>query len=746
MEKGIGQRVGRMVLAMSRRPGSVAGAFALIGLAWSLGPGAAFTDAARYTVAQCGWKVGNDGAWFQSAADKFHSSAWCGVPEGSDPWDGIHVSSGTRPSADSISGTRFARWRWQAPLGAGIVTVSGDRWHVLSDGFRHRLGAASQSGGFTPFADFTETDKVRSHFSRSFSPHAGAFESRLLCAKPERSGCLPEGTALAGVRALTLTLDDPSRPAPAVSELPEPDRWVRGTVEFGFSASDSGSGLAKSQSSVDGSVFAETDHSCATKLIAGQLRATRMRPCTTEASGKHAVDTTRLTDGPHSLDHCAHDFAGNSSCVGGRPLLSDNNPPSAPRRLAVVGGDAWRNANDFALTWENPDQGSAAPITAAHFRVVGADGPVGEPGLAETTTGIEGLTVPAAGEYAVSVWLEDAAGNVDPAAESEATVRFDDVPPSAQLARPQPADPDLLAVPVADLHSGVADGTIEIRHQSDDAWERLVTGHDPVAGVLSADFASERRTPGRWQVRARVTDRAGNQAVVDRLPDGGVLEVVAPARTETELVAGLVTRGRPTASVVVRFGQGARVEGRLTDRAGKGLAGQQVRIVITSRLADSGSTSVRTVETGSGGRFSLGLGPGSGRRVSTHFAGTRRLMASSSGPLELEVRAVVSFSARPRRLGNGDSVSFRGAIGPRLAARHSAGSLVEIQYLETGSGRWRPVLVTRVRKGGGFRARYRFRYVTRPTRIRFRARMLAAPRLPFATGVSKVVPVLVAAG
>ena len=731
---------------MSRRPASVAGAFALIGLAWSLGPGAALTDAARYTVAQCGWKVGNDGGWYQSAADKFHSSAWCGVPEGSDPWDGVHVTSGTRPSTDSTSGTRFARWRWQAPAGTGIVTVSGDRWHVLPGGFRHRLGHASSSGSFTPFVDFTETDKVRTHFSRAFSPHASAFESRLLCAKPESSACLVEGTALAGVRGLTLTLDDSHRPAPSVSGLPEPDRWVRGTIEFGFSASDSGSGLAGSRSSVDGSVFAETAHSCVTKLIAGQLRATRMRPCATHASGGHRIETARLNDGPHSFDHCTADFAGNSGCTGARTLLTDNNAPAAPRRLSVEGGEAWRNANGFALSWENPDQGRAAPITAAYFRVAGPAGPVGERALANSTTRIEALTVPAAGEYVVSVWLEDAAGNSDPTAEATATVRFDDVLPTAQLIRPQLADPDLLTVPTSDLHSGVAGGTIEIRHESGAEWERLVTEIDPATGVLAADFASERRTPGRWQVRARVSDRAGNQAVVDRMPDGTSLELVAPARAETELVAGLTTGGRPNASVVVPFGRGARVEGRLVDRAGRGLADQQVRVAITPRLADSGSTEVRTVETDSGGRFSLGLRPDSGFRMTAHFAGTRRLMASSSGPLDLAVRAAVTFSARPRRLDNGDSVGFRGAIRPRLAARHSVGSLVEVQYLETGSGRWRPVLVTRVRRGGFFRARYRFRYLSRPTRIRFRARMLAAPRLPFATGVSKVVPVLVAGG
>ena len=121
-------------------------------------------------------------------------------------------------------------------------------------------------------------------------------------------------------------------------------------------------------------------------------------------------------------------------------------------------------------------------------------------------------------------------------------------------------------------------------------------------------------------------------------------------------------------------------------------------------------------------------------------------MASSSGPLALGVRAIVAFSARPRRLANGEVVRFRGEIRPLLAARHSLGSLVEVQYLETGSGRWRPVLVTRVRRGGKFRARYRFRYLSRPTRIRFRARLLASTRLPFAGGVSRPVAVSVAGG
>ncbi len=745
LQDGIGRRLGRIALALSRRPGMVAGAFALVGLLWGLGPGAGLTDAARYTVAQCGWKVGNDGGWYQSAANKFHSSSWCGVPEGSDAWDGVHVTSGTRPSTQSTSGTRFARWRWQAPAGTGIVTVEGDRWHVLRSGFRHRLGHATPNGAFSPFADFTTSDTTRRHFSKAFSPHAEAFESRLLCAKPERSACLLDGTALAGVRGVTFTLDDPSRPVPSVSDLPAPGAWVRGVIPFRFAASDTGAGLKGSSSSVDGAVFARTDQACSEKVIAGQLRATRMRPCTTQAAGSHQIDTARLADGLHNLDHCASDFAGNLACVGSRTLQTDNNPPSAPRRLAVEGGDDWRKENGFALSWENPDQGVAAPITAAHFRVSGPGGYARGPERASSTSAIESLEVPAAGEYQVAVWIEDAAGNTNPAADATATIRFDDMPPSARLAPPSPSDPDLISVPVSDLHSGVAGGTIEIRHQSSDEWEGLVTGFEQGQGLLTADFSSERRTPGRWQVRVRASDRAGNSVLVDRLPDGSPLELIAPARTETELVAGLAGRGGPTASLVVSLGRPARVQGRLTDRSGRGL-GEQVLRIVESPVADSptdAEQTTRTATTGPEGGFTLDLPAGSSRRIKVHFAGTRRLMSSSSGPLELAVRAGVSFSAKPRRLRTGEVIRFRGAIRPRSAARRFAGNLVEIQYLETASRRWRPALVTRVRSHGSFRARYRFRYLSRPTRIRFRARMLAAPGLPFATGISKAVRVLV---
>ena len=79
-------------------------------------------SAARYTVAQCGWHVGQDAGWAETSADKFSSSSYCQTPVNADPFENVHLSSSTRGSTASVSGTRFARWRWSAPAGTGIVT------------------------------------------------------------------------------------------------------------------------------------------------------------------------------------------------------------------------------------------------------------------------------------------------------------------------------------------------------------------------------------------------------------------------------------------------------------------------------------------------------------------------------------------------------------------------------------------------------------------------------------------------
>ena len=135
-------------------------------------------------------------------------------PGGSDPFDGVHRQSLTRPGGGSIAAGRFARWRWVAPPGTGIVNVRGSWWSALHDGFEQRLGTGA-GGDFSSFA----TARRRPHIPR-----------RLRCGLPQRPQELREPPALrqsregrrcdlgpasfAAVRSLELTLTDDTTPRP----------------------------------------------------------------------------------------------------------------------------------------------------------------------------------------------------------------------------------------------------------------------------------------------------------------------------------------------------------------------------------------------------------------------------------------------------------------------------------------------------------------------------------------------------
>lgn len=710
----------------------------LLALAWLVAGPVPGAGAARYTVAQCGWKVGNDGDWLETASERFSRSSWCGVPAGSDAWDGVHVTSGIRGSTAAIGGTRFSRWRWSAPPTTGIVTVTGTRWNVLKDNFQHRLGSAAPGGPFTPFAEYTATDTARS-FSRSFAPAAAAFESRLLCALPSDRYCSVTGTSLAGVRGLTMTVNDPVAPAATLNGEFRSERWLGGTQAVEYTASDAGSGVSSSQTWVDGVVRAETDHPCSKARIAGQWQAEKMQPCRTGADGRHVIDTTRLSDGPHQITSCAIDFALNRGCAVAATLRSDNTPPSAPRGLAVVGGDGWHRSGEFAVSWVEPDQGVAAPIAGSRHRITGPGG--FDTGVVEAASsgGLSGIELRTPGEYRLSVWLVDAAGNENPATSSDATLRFDDIPPSAFLVPPIRNLPEQLQVRIQDEHSGPAGGTVEYRRKGGDQWRGLPTRMDRSGeqAELTARFPSDDLPPGIYAIRATVRDGAGNETVAYVRANGTRLTLRAPLKRATRIEARLTGGESSGRSATVPYGRAATVSGRLRADGGGGVAGEQVTI---SQLFGAGSRATRSVgmvRTGPGGRFALRLPAGPSRRVTVTFAGDQRL-SGSSAVLRLGVLGSLSFSATPNRLQTGQRVRFRGRVRSGAARLPSRGNLIAIRYFEKSSSTWRPMLVTRTDAWGRYRASYRFRYITGTARIRMRATLLPSQAFPYLPANSPV--------
>lgn len=708
--------------------------------------------AEKYAVAQCGWYVGADATWADTTGGaKFRADAWCVPPAGADPFAGAHLKSLTREGQGSISGTRFAGWRWTPPPGTWIAQVRGTWWHALHDGIEHRLGAINWAGGFEPQLTAAATDTRPREFTKGFSIPVAGFESRLLCARGADKWCSLESGSWSALRALTITVEDPEAPTAGITggDLVA-GGWRRGAQGVAFTSSDAGSGVRFGETLLDGARVGLTEYPCEKAAIGGEWRATRMQPCLTTVSQSHAISTAGFSDGPHALVHCAADFAANSVCTPARTVLIDNNPPAHPRAAALAGGEEWRRVNDFDLGWENPDQGPGSPIAGASWRVTGAAGY--DTGLrfaaGRDRRSLPNLTVPAAGTYDLRVWLRDEAGNEAPASAVTVPLRLDDLRPSVAFA-PDAGEAQLRAE-VSDAHSGPDDGQILFRHLDATDWTelptKLVAGATPGTAHLVAPMPE--LGFGTFVFRADVADTAGNIASTTLRADGTQMAIRrfppprvprAKSRLFARLRGGL---GRGEA-MTVPFGAPALISGRLTRADGAAVPDRELRVVSHPSRGALAPVTVKTVRTGEQGGFQLRLPAGPSRRVTVTFIGDPSLEPARRPGLELRVRSGVLLRARPSSLSTGQVVRLSGRVKTRGAPLPRRGKLIAIQYLEEATGRWRPILVTRSDHNGRFRARYRFRYVSGRATIRLRATALPEERWPYVPGSSAPVTVRV---
>jgi hypothetical protein len=716
--------------------------------------------AGKYEVAQCGWFVGADASWADTTGGaKFRPDAWCVPPAGADPFDGAHMKSLTRDGQGTVTGTRFARWRWEAPAGTGISQVRGTWWHALHDGLEQRIGVGNWNGGFDVFAAAGGTDVAPREFVAGFNPAQPALEDRLLCAKAETKWCSLEPGSWSSLRALTITVQDDQVPAAGINGDLLGGGWRRGTQGVGFWGGETGGGIRFGETSLDGARVNLTEYPCAKALIGGVWKATQMRPCLLGVSGSAAIDTTRFSDGLHGVHHCVIDFAGNVGCTPDQTVAIDNNPPAHPRNLALAGSSGWRRVDDFDLSWVNPDQGPASPIWGAYWQITGPAGYDTGVKLApgQGIAAIPDRFVPAPGIYSLRLWLRDEAGNDAPSSALEVPLRFDDVPPGVAFAVSESADiPAQIQAAVSDAHSGPASGTISYRRLNAEAWTELPTRLQPesTAGKATLLAPTPDLAPGTYVFRADAVDSAGNTASTTLRADGTEMAIrktpsaVAPRqslapRGKTRLFARLRGGHGHGDSLTVPFGAPALLSGRLTRADGAGISGRELRVVARPSHGALAPTTAAAVTTGERGGFELRLEPGPSRRLTLSYPGDAGLEEATRPSLELRVRSGVSLSAAPLSLRTGEAVRLSGRVRGRGAAIPRRGKLVAIQYLEAATHRWRPVLVTRTDHGGRFRAHYRFRYVDGAASIRLRATALAEERWPYAPGSSRSLTVRV---
>ncbi len=709
--------------------------------------------AGMYAVAQCGWYVGADSAWADTTGGaKFRPDSFCVPAAGADPFESAHVKSFTRDGQGTVSGTRFARWRWTAPPGTGIRQVRGTWWHALHDGLEQRLGTDPGDGSFAAFGAAAATDVAPREFAVGFALPQLAFEDRLLCARAETKWCDLGATSWSALRALTITVEDDSPPAAGLGgQLTNPG-WHRGSESIVFWGGELGAGIRFGETLVDGARVDLTEYPCAIVMIGGEWRGTQMRPCPLGPSGGAIVDTARFSDGPHQIHHCVTDFAGNLGCTGDTTIAIDNNPPSQPRSVTLAGGDGWHRVDDFDLSWVDPDQGPASPIWGVYWRITGPGGYDSGTAFAggRDVAEIADQKTPAPGAYTLHLWLRDEAGNSSAATAVDVPLRFDDVAPRVAFTGGEGAAvPERLEAEVDDPLSGPASGQILYRRADSERWLELPTKLLPgtATGRASLVAPTPDLAPGTYLFRVDALDGAGNSASSTLRADGTrmALQVAAPAevpKAKVRLFAGLGRGGRRRGErLTVPFGAPATLSGRLTRAVGAGLVGRELRVVTRPSRGALLAVTTTTVRTGERGGFELRLAPGPSRQVNVAFDGEQGLDPARRPSLDLRVRSGVSLRAAPHSLATGETLRLSGHVEDRAAPIPRRGKLVEIQYLEQETGRWRPVLVTRSDHAGRFRARYRFRYLSSAATIRLRATALAEERWPYAPGSSAPVTV-----
>ena len=168
----------------------------------------------------------------------------------------------------------------------------------------------------------------------------------------------------------------------------------------------------------------------------------------------------------------------------------------------------------------------------------------------------------------------------------------------------------------------------------------------PVSAASSCGSGTERATSRRARRSACMSAGALNGS---------------PASAAARLTAAFVRNRR--SELTVGYGRRATVRGRLVDAAGTPIAGAAIQVL--DRQARTGTAyGLRgEVTTGLDGRFSLLPGVGPARLIRFEYRARRQLAAPSAvDRVGLQVRAGVTLSIRPRRVGPSGSIRLSGRL------------------------------------------------------------------------------------
>jgi hypothetical protein len=640
-------------------------------------------------------------------------------------------------------------WVFGAPAGTQIVGLSLAGQLRGLDGWQAALWSA---GGGSPGGIYMLQNCPGATCPGAVSalgnygiPNAAALQIRMRCGASSCSNRALSG--LAQIDSATVHLEDVVRPTVRIAGGALVDgNWRSGSQVVHVDAYDN-TGLQSVRAYIDGTVRAELPRpGCAWGALL---------PCP-NGGGTLTITTGGLADGAHGLTIEVIDTVGYQA-EESRRIYIDNVPPGSPLDLKSDTGDVWKAANAFDVRWQDPSPGDGSPVVSALARmcpVRDSDqrGCVVAEQARSSGKGTTTFKVPGPGDWSARIWLRDAAGNAT--ATNSVPVehlRFDPTPPTASIAPENTDDPTQIHVLASDDVSSVVGGEVEIQRDGENMWRPLPTS--VVGDGLRATLDDSQFADGKYRIRARVVDAAGNERSTSQTTDAHAASVVLPLRIKTRLAVGRVSRVRARSSrgrkpryrrVVnmkprAGYGRTIRLHGRLTTPGANPVAAGPVEIWEQLSLPGAPWTPIASLATSKTGRFTYNALRGPSRLVEFRYGGTATIRPRTS-TVSLLVRGSTSFDVDRHRVRNGEDVEFRGHVRGRPLP--AAGKLVELQVFTRD--RWRTFAQPRADAATGrWNYRYRFESVRGTQHFRFRARVRKETGYPYELGRSHRIAVRV---
>jgi hypothetical protein len=547
---------------------------------------------------------------------------------------------------------------------------------------------------------------------------ASRIVQRAVCVgAPSREFCSARGQNFIRTFAAEATVVDGIAPSVGiVQEAPlARGQWVSGRQSFDYETSDN-VGVKSASALIGGSARGSDPRSC---------DYSQRIPCP-NGRGPIDVETADAPEGSQPLTVVAEDAAGNRTESGAVTVRIDNAAPGAVPVGLGGGGEAWRNTNDFDVAWGNPAEPDRAPIVGAHYRLCREGGSecVGGDRAGAGIAAIDSLAVPSPGEWVLRLWREDEAGNQEAANASEPVrLRWDPEPPQLGFETSNVEDPTRVSVLVTDRISGLGGGGIELSRAGSGTWQVLPTSQEGDRLVARVDDSS--LPPGDYELRATAHDLASNLAGTDRRLDGQPMRLRLPLRIATSMKVGVVEKRTITRKgregkvrrieprAKVRFGRRVRFAGQLVNRAGHPLP--DAKVLVYSRMGEEAEQLEGSITTNARGRFAYAVEARASHTFRFAYPGTATIL-----PVEdtatLLVKAASSFTAQPKNILNGGSVTFSGRVRGRPLPE--GGKLVELQWLATGE--WQTFRTVRTGPDGTWRIPYPFKRTCGVQEYRFR--------------------------